>query len=228
MDFDEFADSYKRNVEEAIAFSGADHDFYLRIKAEFVVELAERYGGDPGALDVLDVGCGVGETHRFLEDRFGSFHGVDIAEESVARARERHPWASYHISKPRQPMPFEAGSFDLAFAVCVLHHVPPEEWEGFAKEMGRVVRPGGIVAIFEHNPYNPLTRKAINACEFDEDAVLLSRGRTRGLLREAGLELVESPYIIFFPREGPAFRSIERGLRWLPLGAQYYVASRKG
>ena len=27
--------------------------------------------------------------------------------------------------------------------------------------MSRVTRPGGIVAIFEHNPWNPLTRKAV-------------------------------------------------------------------
>ena len=43
----------------------------------------------------------------------------------------------------------------------------------------------------------------------------------------AGLQPVESPFIIFFPREGPRRERVERSLRWLPLGAQYYVACRR-
>ena len=39
--------------------------------------------------------------------------------------------------------------------------------------MRRVVRPGGLLCIIEHNPFNPLTRLAVVRCEFDRDAVLL-------------------------------------------------------
>lgn len=227
IDFDDFADSYERDIEKSIAFSGAEHALFLRIKADLLVDLAGRHLGDVSKLEVLDVGCGVGEAHRFLEGRFGALHGVDVAGDAVGRARERHPWATYTTSRAGDPMPFEEGVFDLAFAVCVVHHVPPKDWLGFVTEMRRVVRPGGVVAVFEHNPLNPLTRKVVNDCEFDADAVLLSRRRAAVLQRDAGLERLESPYIVFFPREGRTLRAIERYLRWLPVGAQYYVASRK-
>ena len=87
--------------------------------------------------------------------------------------------------------------------------------------------PGGFIAVFEHNPWNPLTRKAVRDCPFDEDAVLLSRRQATRLLDEAGLEPIDAAYIIFFPQEGPRLARIERRLRPLPLGAQYYVAHRR-
>ena len=43
----------------------------------------------PPGLSGLDVGCGVGLTDRFLVGRVGELHGVDTAEEAVARAAQR-------------------------------------------------------------------------------------------------------------------------------------------
>ncbi len=226
-DFNEYAGTYREDLERSIAFSGANADLFIGLKADLVTEIAGRHLGEPGTLNAIDVGCGVGETARFLKGRFGGLHGADIAAESVARAAEEHPWVNYRTYDAGEPVPFAEESFDLAFTICVLHHVPPSEREEFAAEMTRVVRPGGVVAIFEHNPLNPLTRKAVNSCPFDADAVLASRRETKRLLSGAGLEVVESPYIVFFPREGERLRAIERRLGWLPLGAQYYVAARK-
>jgi hypothetical protein len=93
--------------------------------------------------------------------------------------------------------------------------------------MARVTRPGGIVAIFEHNPWNPLTRKVVRDCEFDVGVELLSRRRTVELLSAAGLEVEEWRYIVFFPREGGGLRRVERSVARLPLGAQYYTAARR-
>ena len=229
-EFDRYAQGtgYRDEVAKSIAFSGADPDLFVSAKARLLVDLAARRIGDPGRLAALDVGCGVGETDRFLEGAFGSLHGIDVAADAVAVAARRNPWASYEAYSPRDPMPVDDGAFDVVFAICVIHHVPPGDWERFAAEMRRAVRPGGIVAVFEHNPYNPLTRRAVSNCEFDADAEMLTRRRALRLLADAGLERLESPYILFFPRGGERLRRAERGLRWLPLGAQYYVAARRG
>jgi SAM-dependent methyltransferase len=224
MGFDQYADSYRDAVEESIAFAGGDAARYVGAKARMLVELAGRRLGEPEQLDVLDVGCGPGETDAFLEGAFGSLSGVDLSSEMADRAASRNPWASYSSYGPGEPLPFEDASFDLTFAICVLHHVPPPDRARFLAEMRRVIRPGGLVAVFEHNPLNPLTRKAVRDCPFDEDAVLLSRGEARRRLADAGLAEVESPFIIFFPREGELRSRVERRLGWLPLGAQYYVA----
>lgn len=226
-DFDDYVSSYSDAVDDSINFAGAEHELYTRIKARALTGLAERLLGGPDRLAALDVGCGPGETDRQLEGAFGQLAGVDVAEGMVELAAQRNPWAEYASYDEGEPLPFEDDRFDLTFTICVLHHVPPPQWDGFAAEMARVTRPGGIVAVFEHNPWNPLTRKVVRDCEFDEGVELLSRPRTARLLSAQGLEPVESPFIIFFPRDNERLRRVERRLSRLPLGAQYYVAARR-
>ena len=81
--------------------------------------------------------------------------------EMVEVASGRNPWADYEAIRAEGPFPFGEGAFDVSFAVCVLHHVPPPQRLALVSEMARVTRPGGTVAIFEHNPWNPLTRRAV-------------------------------------------------------------------
>jgi SAM-dependent methyltransferase len=225
-DFDRYRHTYQDDVQRSIGFSGQDVGFFTDVKASLLRDAAQRLVGPADELSVLDVGCGVGLTDAYLEGRFRSLHGVDVSEGAVAEASGANPWATYAAYDGRR-LPFEDGRFDVAFAICVLHHVDPPERQAFVKELGRVVRAGGVVLIFEHNPYNPLTRVAVNRCDFDRGVVLEPRRRTRRLFRSGGLEPLEAPYILFFPWRARVLRAAERALGWLPLGAQYVVAARK-
>jgi SAM-dependent methyltransferase len=151
---------------------------------------------------------------------------VDISPGMVERARERNPWADYRTYGEGDPLPLGDASHDVCFAICVFHHVPRSQRRALIEEMKRVCRPGGVLAIFEHNPWNPLTRRAVRDCEFDADAELLTRRETTRLLADAGLA-PRGRYIEFFTREGRLLRRVEAGLGWLPLGAQYVVFARR-
>jgi SAM-dependent methyltransferase len=226
-DLEGYEDTYREAVEESISFSGAGLDLFTRIKADLLVELAARDLPLPRAgLAFLDVGCGPGETDRFLEGRVGSLAGVDVVPGMIERARERNPWAEYQAYAEDDPIPHADASFDVCFAMCVLHHVAPEQRLGLAAEMKRVCRPGGLVVLFEHNPLNPLTRKAVRGCEFDGDAELLGVREASGLLARSGMT-PRRRYIEFFPRDSRLLRGIESRLGWLPLGAQYLVFARR-
>jgi SAM-dependent methyltransferase len=222
-DFDEYAGGYGDAVQRSIAFSGANHDFFTRRKAFHLLDLASRRLGSPASLRVLDVGCGVGLTDAYLASRFGKLEGVDTSTEAIRRAAAANPAVSY-LAYDGDRLPYKDEQFDLAFAICVLHHVPPARRLVFAAELRRVVRPGGLVAVFEHNPLNPLTRLAVLRCEFDADAVLLSAGGVDRVLREAGLQPVERRYVILLPSDRSRVRAIEDALRTIPVAAQYYVA----
>jgi SAM-dependent methyltransferase len=223
-EFDAYRDDYGGAVQDSIAFSGAEHEFFTRAKARILLELAERRVGPADSLAFLDVGCGPGETDRFLASGVGSLIGVDISTELLGRAGEANPWADYRPYAAGGPLPTETASVDVSFAICVFHHVEAAGQPDLLAEMSRATKPGGIVAIFEHNPWNPLTRRAVAGCEFDRDAVLLSRRRAAELLREAELSHIQGSYIVFFTRSSPPLEALERRLRWLPLGAQYVVS----
>jgi hypothetical protein len=102
-----------------------------------------------------------------------------------------------------------------------MHHVRPPEWPGFLSEMRRVVRPGGIAVVIEHNPMNPLTRRIVNCCPLDKNAMLLWSGQLKAMLSNAGFQNVSVRFILFTPFDNAFFRSVDRALGSIPLGAQY-------
>jgi ubiquinone/menaquinone biosynthesis C-methylase UbiE len=224
--FDAHADSYADSVQRSIDFCGQELEYFTRRKTDHLLDVTRRYLGDAQTLDFLDVGCGVGVTDALLADRVGALHGVDVAGEAIACAAERNPTVAYQ-SSDGVALPYRDEFVDVVFAICVMHHVDPPERSAFVSEMRRVVRRGGLVVVFEHNPFNPLTRAAVNRCAFDEGVVLLRRRSVEAELRAAGLAPVESRYIIFTTSPRPALIACERALGGVPLGAQYYVVARR-
>lgn len=225
-EFDSHADSYREEVDQAIAFAGQDVEFFAERKAQLLERAARRLLGDPGGLSILDVGCGIGLVDGYLAHLFGSVAGTDVSPAELDVARADHPQVSYTLSEPDR-VAHESGAFDVAFAACVLHHLDESTHDGFVAELARVIRPGGLAVVFEHNPLNPLTRLVVSRVAFDAGVRLLRAGQVASLVECAGLEQVQTVYTTFLPLRGRLARRIEEGLAPLPLGAQYAVLGRK-
>jgi SAM-dependent methyltransferase len=223
--FDAYSSDYSDHVDRAIGFAGKTTKFYHRIKVNLLLSAAARFVNVEKS-SVLDVGCGTGSLAALIAGRVKRLVGVDVSSQSIAEASKRIPNCEFHAYEGDK-LPLEDDTMDIVFTSCVMHHVPPKDWTTFTQEMARVVRPGGLVAIIEHNPWNPLTRLAVSSCEFDRDAVLLTRKTARQLLKEAGLVVQDEAFMIFFPLDFEFCRVIEARLRWLPLGAQYLVLGQK-
>ena len=224
--FDAAAGEYRQAVTASISFTGQDVDYFAERKAEHLVRFVGDGFAAPTESSVLDVGCGVGTTDAHLTARFASVDGVDVSAESIEQAVAANPSVRYQVYDGNT-LPFADASFDVAFAACVLHHVEPGRRLAFTREMHRVVRPGGVVMVFEHNPVNPLTRYAVGRCELDTGCVLLRPSEVLGLFASAGLQTVERSYISFLPTRRASLLRLERAMRWLPLGGQYLVGARK-
>jgi ubiquinone/menaquinone biosynthesis C-methylase UbiE len=221
--FDKYDKSFGTVVQSSIDFSGLPHSFFTAAKADALRGLiATRLHGCPD-LHMLDVGCGVGELHPFVQGMFGRVCGADVSTASIDQARLRNPEVEYR-AYAGETLPYDDAAFDLSIAICVLHHVPPPQRAGFLREMRRVVRPGGLVCLIEHNPLNPLTRLAVARCEFDRDAVLLHAGQTRALMADTDLHNIRSHYFLLLPSAAPLARRVERSLRHVPFGAQYITS----
>lgn len=225
-EFDRYATSYGDLHRDSIRASGEEPAYFAEYKAAWI---ARRLGisGSAAGLDVLDFGCGVGGTLPHLTRHFpgATLHGADISGESIAVAKAANP--SVALAQIADGcLPLEDASIDVVLAACVYHHIPPAERAHWTTEIRRVLKPGGHFFIFEHNPLNPLTRKVVRDCAFDEDAILLPRRESIGLLRDAGFSSPASAYTVFFPNALSALRPVEPALEWLPLGAQYVAYGR--
>jgi SAM-dependent methyltransferase len=161
-----------------------------------------------------------------LKADFKKLHGVDIGKGIIRKAGQLNPEVKYRVYNGKK-LPYPDGVMDVVFAICVLHHIPVENLKGFSSELKRVLKKGGMAVIFEHNPYNPLTLRAVNDCDLDENAILIPKHKTKDLLANSGLQVLEDRYILFTPFGGAFFKLVDRFLGWLPLGAQYYVAAQK-
>jgi SAM-dependent methyltransferase len=218
VDFNTSKDNYQEAIEKSIGFMGQRHDFYTQVKADVLLRLADT---NPSAqtVQLLDIGCGHGLIHPYLEKRF-AITGTDVAGEVLELAKRANPGVNYQQYSGTK-LPFVDASFDMTLAICVMHHVPPAAWHNFLAEMRRVLRPSGMAVIIEHNPWNPMTRYVVTHNELDEGVTMLSGPRSRRLLACAGFARVSDDYILFTPFALKPFRRLDRLLKWCPLGAQY-------
>lgn len=223
-EFDQYAHEYTDLHEASIKASGEDPAYFAAYKARY---MAARLGrsAQTSALNVLDFGCGIGNTishlRRALPD--AQLHGADLSGDSIQLAVKSHGHDAGFKTILDGQLPYADQSFDVVVAACVFHHIPPAERAYWMSELRRVLKLGGTVFIFEHNVLNPLTVRAVRDCPFDEDAILLPKAELLKLARQSKFEHVSARYIVFFPRVLAVFRPLEPMMGWIPVGAQYVV-----
>lgn len=226
-EFDRFAEEYSELHKRNIAITGEGPEFF----AEYKIRTLREITGTPSpgrTHSILDFGSGIGNSIPYFQKYFPSSELLcaDVSRRSLALGRTRFPSFGIDVPIERSTIPVLDHAVDLAFSACVFHHIPHDEHDLWLRELRRVVRPGGTLLVFEHNPLNPLTVRAVNTCEFDQNAVLIRARALSNRCRAAGWSRADTRYHVFFPRALAALRPAERHLGWLPLGAQYSVECR--
>ena len=224
-EFDQYADSYEVDLQRGLRLSGEGSAFFAEGRVARLGSQLARLRVTPGA--ILDFGCGTGSAIPALLELRGAERalGVDVSTELVehARASVRDERASFRVVDDEGL----GGVMDLAFCNGVFHHIEPALRPAAVDYVRRALKPGGLFAFCENNPYNPGTRLVMRRIPFDRDAQTLTPRATRALLRSGGLEVVTTEYMFFFPRALRSLRAAERWLTRFPLGAQYMILARK-
>ncbi len=140
---------------------------FLKAKANFVHEMA-RWGGIdqlPQGTTLLDVGCGIGGSSRILAKDYGfAVTGVTISPNQVKRATELTPPdvdATFKVDDALA-LSFPDASFDIVWSVEAGPHMPDKAQ--FARELLRVLKPGGILVVADWNQRDD-RRKPLNIWE---------------------------------------------------------------
>jgi len=226
-EFDKFADAYYALHAANIAMTGESPEYFADYKVKDLWRVASTSCAKPPR--ILDFGAGTGTSVRSFKRYFSdaALTCLDVSAKSLEVGTKRFSGQANFVSFEGEKIPFEDAYFDIAFAACVFHHIPHWEHVGIMRELRRVLAPGGSIFIFEHNPYNPLTVRAVNTCPFDENAKLITAGSLGNSLKSAGFSKICICYRVFFPRALKWLRPLETYLTWLPLGAQYFALARK-
>ena len=164
-------------------------------QASFLLPLLKR-----GAL-LLDCGCGPGSITCDLARHLapGTVVGIDVDPAQIERAAahavaEQLGNVSFQ-SASIYDLPFAAGRFEIVFAHAVFQHL--SEPERAAREMYRVLAPGGIIALRSPDwggillaPRTPALAAALNVFldVYYADGDAFAGGSGPGLLRKAGCD----------------------------------------
>ncbi len=219
-EFDDYAREYNEFLKQSISVYGSDISYYARHKS---IVISQNTKMEPKT--IIDFGCGIGRNIPFLKYYFpdSKVSGYDISNESLDIAREENPETEFFGESRLAEF---SGTADIILIACVFHHIPPSQRLDVMESARSLLSDKGEIFVFEHNPYNPLTLHAVKKCPLDADATLLKPAEVRALLREAHLSIEKQEYTLYFPAAWKKFQPMERMLRILPIGGQYFFKAR--
>ena len=153
--------------------AGDESEAWNRGTQEWVARIRSGMGGRVHAHDAsldellppprgltLDVGCGEGRVSRELRARGYDVVGFDGSETLVGDARAADPLGRYEVARI-DALPVGDGAAELAVCINVVPHV--HDLAGAARELARVLAPGGVLVVGTIHP-------VAQAGEYDEEA----------------------------------------------------------
>ena len=153
--------------------------------------LAEQAATRPGDR-VLEIGSGTGTLTLLLKHLHPEAEviGLDPDAKALARAKRKAERAGVSIQFDQgfsDHLPYPDASFDQVFSSLMFHHLPAEEKEKTAREVRRVLRPGGCFHMLDFGGPEPgrdgwLARLLHAKPQLREN----SEGSILGLLKQAG------------------------------------------
>ena len=104
---------------------------------------------------VVEIGCGVGRLTRVIAERAASVKALDVSSEMLALAREKNPGlgnVEWIHGDGVSLAGIGDGVADKVVSHVVFQHIPdPQITLGYIREIGRVLKPGGVTAIHVSN-----------------------------------------------------------------------------
>jgi SAM-dependent methyltransferase len=154
----------------------------------------------PPPATVLDVGCGTGALAARLADSGYDVVGLDASRGMLEVLEQRAPGIEAVLGSATE-IPFADEEFDVSLSVATLHHIAdPRDVRRALAEMTRVVRPGGHVLVWDHNPRNPYWPRLMSRVPQDRgDERLIGAEELLSGLRSGGAEPVLVDQLGFVP-----------------------------
>jgi len=223
--FDAYAQNYDAALNQGLSISGEGKDFFAAGRVRWLARRLKQLQRVPSS--ILDFGCGTGSAaeHLVSELQPHALTGIDISPESLEVARRTHHAAGVQFMLASDYRP--RAEIDLVFTNGVFHHIPPKDRHASIELIRNALKPGGLFAFWENNPWNPGTRYVMSRVPFDRDAIMVWPHAFRKQLRQSGFDVISTDYQFIFPRFLAPLRVVEPALARFPFGAQYLILAKK-
>lgn len=220
-EFDKFAYEYHDTHKKNIALSGESPEYFHRYKILELSKIIKKKGCS--SKSILDFGSGIGNSIPYIKEFFPDSELIcaDVSSKSLALAKSRYSDDAKMLLIENNHIELPPSYCDVIFTACVFHHIAESQHIYWLQQLKRVIKPGGVCVLFEHNPLNPLTVHAVNTCPFDVNAKLQRAPIMQKRFVEAGWHRPQIRYHVFFPGFLSFARKYERFLNGVPVGAQY-------
>jgi len=225
QEFNRYANDYDHMLDHGLAISGEGKEYFAQRRIDWLKNSLAHMGFSPR--HIMDYGCGTGMTAALLHEQFhdSAIVAVDPSAKLIDRAKAKHGSAQVQFELCQEYRPQEA--VDLVYCNGVFHHIPIVHRALAAQYVWRSLRPGGLFAFWENNPWNPGTQYVMSRIPFDRDAITLTASEAQALLKTSGFHIVSTDFLFIFPHCLSLFRCVEPYVSSVPFGAQYLVLGRK-
>lgn len=127
----------------------AQYAKFLKDRTMPAVDLANRLAASisGGALDIIDIGCGPGNSTKVLKDRFpdAKVTGADNSPEMLAKARETYPGTDFIELDAAGDLHELSGKYDIVFSNACLQWLP--DHRSLLPRLAGLLKPGGTLAV---------------------------------------------------------------------------------
>ncbi|KAA2260084.1 methyltransferase domain-containing protein [Solihabitans fulvus] len=201
-----------------------DHDrvrlSYDTVAEEYATRLCDELSGKP--LDrallaslleqaepdapIADLGCGPGHVAAWLAERGARTVGVDLSAGMVEVGRHRYPAVEFRQGDLLS-LPAGDGEFGAAVALYTIIHLAPQELRRAFEELGRVLRPAGLLLLSFHVGEEVRHLDEWWGHDVDVDFRFLDPTRIADLLADTGFTVEMRMERVNYPHEAATRRA---------------------
>ncbi len=223
-EFDQFATQYRQEQTKYLSPTGENSHYFAQLKAKKLKTWAAHYK-IYNPQNILDFGCGDGLMSYEVKKIFkiSQVFGIDPSYQSINIAQKNAPDCIFYASEDVLTL-FKNEMFDIIYCAGVFHHIPFDQHDYYIQNLYQILKPGGILVLFELNPLNPGTQYIFNGHPMEKNATMLTPWYAKKITK---LFYKETVFYCFFPKFLNFLRPIEKWLSKLPFGGLYGTISQK-
>ena len=220
-EFDKYSGKYKKLLKDSFPRFFQNIDYYSEYKVNKIFNLRKK----TKTKTILDFGCGVGLSLKFFQKYFPDVILWGYDSSSLSLKRIINDKNSINLTDSIESIP--KNYFDVVFIANTFHHINEIEHEKTLNLLKSLVKPDGLIYIFEHNSLNPVTKIIFSRSDLDKNAKMVPIKRFYELANSCEMKVVLKKYTLFFPQQLSFLKNLEKFISWVPLGTQYLIVMQK-